>query len=536
RAILEVESLARQALTGNQQSEQTLLIASEAVRLARASHLPVEHLAEYALRQTIARMGGKPIGAQPLLDSHTTTPRRDPFFVSAGSNSGLVSRIRGGALERIGNVPVSVSAISADGRSIASCASEVVVQRDWRRQTAFHVGNDAQGRCALSGDGRWLAFGDFAYDLKADHMAGSGVRLAELWNPDFQFSSDGKWLIASSGQDLWLWSVGASGPERPPRLQIRSDNWAGRIAPPPSSPDNPGVTAASPPEPLPDPSLVPRAVKTGDVYVQQTIDEAVTWSGDGRWLAVASNSAAIVLDLHDPGLRTHVLDMKAESPHRLPAMLFTASSKWLIVNGQTPRAYRAPSFRRGIPIGMLPVTAMAASEDGHWLATATEDVRVWDLRASTPFASPRYLLRGAVSRKETIESLGGAVRSLVFSPNGRWLISASASAELWDLQQPDPTLAPIALTLPDLTKLRFLPNPDSWFLRYWFTPDSRHLILYGAEGLNEDLPTHYALYPLEGDDLLQFASANLHRGFTDAERKWLFPEEPIASAVPAKPQ
>ena len=73
-----------------------------------------------------------------------------------------------------------------------------------------------------------------------------------------------------------------------------------------------------------------------------------------------------------------------------------------------------------------PVTALAFSPDGRWLATGSKDqtVRLWDLRAADPSAN-RIVLNGQHAD----------VYALAFSPDGRWLAAGSldAKARLWHI-------------------------------------------------------------------------------------------------------
>jgi hypothetical protein len=84
------------------------------------------------------------------------------------------------------------------------------------------------------------------------------------------------------------------------------------------------------------------------------------------------------------------------------------------------------------------VRAMAFTPDNRWLVTASADttVRLWDMQASgKPMA--RFVLRGH----------NGEVRAIAISPDNHWLITGGEDdiARLWDLTAADPSAHSIIL-------------------------------------------------------------------------------------------
>jgi WD40 repeat protein len=218
---------------------------------------------------------------------------------------------------------------------------------------------------------------------------------------------------------------------------------------------------------------------------------AATFSPDAHLLATASgDGTARVWDLTAPNpatgpfvLRGHqgaVLDI-AFSPDTQPG----TGSHWLVTTSQdstarlwdvsTLRPGRAMAGNTGLnvlnpaasPLVLgghgFGINAAVFSPDGRWLATASWEgiARLWDLSAPDPAAASLLLFGHQYW-----------ISAMAFSPDSHWLVTAGVddTARLWDLHAPDPSTARFVLR-----------NHQDWIIAAAFSPDNRWLVTASAD-------------------------------------------------------
>jgi hypothetical protein len=133
---------------------------------------------------------------------------------------------------------------------------------------------------------------------------------------------------------------------------------------------------------------------------------------------------------------------------------------------------------------------------GHWLAVALNDVLVWDLRRSSPFSQVPLRLPFLPAR--------GRVSTLLFDPQGRWLLAGAHVAQLWDLHASEPAAS--SRTLPERSM-------DGDHLEAAFTRGGGWLVTVGSA-----LRTIGTAWPLSAQALEAFQQSYLSQATPSTSR------------------
>ncbi|MCR9292997.1 MAG: protein kinase [bacterium] len=483
---------------------QSVLVATEAVKLAKAANLwPVPHLHE-TLARSVSNLGGK-----PLLSDHSRIGRFQEtpdggIVVYAHTKPVYIPSLQKDfpEVEPIGDEPLAGS-ISEDG--------SLAVRSEERRIHAYQFESGSRefssvlrldgeaDTCVVSPNGRWVVGSDQGnyrddssqavtrlWDLQAEdpqtEVASweSGARFVE----QYVFSRDGRWLVERTKERMQLWDLSSTEPRRvlqtpsgSRNLDCFSDDSRWLF----SSRDT-GTELFD---------LTEEDVTASVITLSDQGRRAAAFSHDSQLLATSDDGsgekAVWIFDLTaaDPAVPVLLLRESAPSGGTF-ALAFSPDRGYLVAGygNRTARIWYLDSIQRErLPLIQQPgspacpvwdagdflmgdtrllrgheerVNALHISQDGRHLLTGSWDgsLRWWDLDSENP--GSETVLRG--HRR--------AILDVEVSSDGRWLVTGGSdhSARLWDLTALDPAASSMVLQGPEDNVSRVTFSPDSRWL------------------------------------------------------------------------
>jgi WD40 repeat protein len=243
-------------------------------------------------------------------------------------------------------------------------------------------------------------------------LASSGGRVVARANKLIQtvaLSSDNKWLMSATDSEVLLWNLSVT-----------------------------------------DSRVRPVSLQQGKA--------PVAFSPDNHWLATGSSGGSIQLwDLTAIDAEPKPRSIDGQGP-----ITFSPDNRWLVTAGKEnnallwdltgPNPAAAPIVLSG---HTMPVTELAVSSNGNWMATASNKyivrfgdrdptVRLWDLTRTDPASEP-MVLRGHQ----------GPIGAVAFSSSGKRLVTTGGgdfrgaidkTVRLWDLTAKDPSANPVVFS------------------------------------------------------------------------------------------
>jgi WD40 repeat protein/serine/threonine protein kinase/tetratricopeptide (TPR) repeat protein len=389
-----------------------------------------------------------------------------------------------------------VADTSVDGRWFATAGGNIVnvwdLQSDDPAVNQYML-NETQGviSLALSSNGRWLVTGAIdksaqVYDLWAEAASANPRTLIGHDGPvtGVAISDDGRWLVTASGAQV---------PLRGGLTFWEFNNYDGTVR----------IWDLHNEDPVASQYMLPGDQKA-------TLDVAI--SASGHWLATrGSDKTARLWDLQ--ALKSAASPFAViEHDDRLIGVAITPDDRWLVSTDEnlvkvSDLKADIPGTRSFVLDGQSGVRSMVISPDSYRVVTGSRSdgtVRIWDLQADDPAASPRILKVG-----------GYSVPSVAISPDSRWIVTGSSEVRIWDLTGTNESASP-----------RTLGGGGSTLERVAISPDSRWVLTQDGSGAH--------LWRWHWEDLITLA-ANVGRNFSREEWEQQFPGREYRKIFPQLP-
>jgi WD40 repeat protein len=383
---------------------------------------------------------------------------------------------------------------------------------------------------AFSSNSRWLATASWdntariwemsRLETSQGRIAGTGYLVLNSRNysfKDISFSPDGHWLVATGGFDgpLEIWN--SSNIDANP---ISIDTQGEAISALAFSPDSRWLVTGSSnglisfwDASLPDWNTSAFTLVNGGEILD------MVFSPDGDWLAVANSlDGTVSLWNLDTQNEETILTARGE---RITSLAFNSNGTLLAVGSDNDMGSTSSKATLSVvdlktrqvihnftDLGTY-IGDLAYSPNGQWLAAYTGFYHDWYGSVS---------LWKATELDAPVQSLIGT--SIAFSPNGHWLalggggtVYEQVPTKLWDLNSNDILATnPISLTgFSSSNHIAFTPNGK------WLATSHPHQI---------------HLWPLETNELIEFACRSVGRNLTISEWQEYFPQEDYRKTCP----